>query len=70
MTLLGNFADQIREIRERHNYSQAELAEKLGVSKRTVGRWENGDAYPKGSAMARAILALRDGSQGEGSLNG
>ena len=59
---LDNFAAIIREIRDAHHFSQAELADKLGVSERTVGRWENGDAYPKGSAVTRAILALRDSS--------
>lgn len=32
----------LREVRARFNLTQAELGEKLGVSKQTVNSWENG----------------------------
>jgi transcriptional regulator with XRE-family HTH domain len=36
----------IRELRERNNLTQAELAEKLNVSDKTVSKWETGKGYP------------------------
>ena len=36
----------IRELREKKNLTQAELAEKLFVSDKTVSKWENGKGYP------------------------
>lgn len=36
----------IRELRERAKLTQAELAEKLFVSDKTVSKWENGKGYP------------------------
>ena len=36
----------IRELREKHRLTQAELAEKLFVSDKTVSKWENGKGYP------------------------
>lgn len=36
----------IRELREKNQLTQAELAEKLFVSDKTVSKWENGKGYP------------------------
>lgn len=36
----------IRELRERQNMTQAELAEKISVSDKAVSRWETGKGYP------------------------
>lgn len=36
----------IRELREKKQFTQAELAEKLHVSDKTVSKWENGKGYP------------------------
>ena len=36
----------IRELREKKNLTQAELAEKLFVSDKTVSKWENAKGYP------------------------
>ena len=36
----------IRELREKKGLTQAELAEKLFVSDKTVSKWENGKGYP------------------------
>lgn len=40
------FHQQLRRERERHNWSQADVAEKLGVDVKTVNRWEKGSRKP------------------------
>jgi putative transcriptional regulator len=46
--------DMARSLRQHLNLSQASFAAKLGVSVRTVNRWENGHAQP--SKMALKLL--------------
>ena len=36
----------IKELREKHRLTQAELAEKINVSDKTVSKWETGKGYP------------------------
>lgn len=36
----------IKELREKNNLTQLQLAEKLGVSDKTVSKWETGNGYP------------------------
>lgn len=36
----------IKELREKNHMTQAELAEKLGVSDKTVSKWETAKGYP------------------------
>ena len=36
----------IKNLREKHHLTQAELAEKLNVSDKTVSKWETGRGYP------------------------
>ena len=36
----------IKELREKYHLTQAELAEKLGVSDKTVSKWETAKGYP------------------------
>ena len=36
----------LKTLRERANLSQTELAAKLGVDARTIGRWEDGKNIP------------------------
>ncbi len=48
-------AEQIKEARARARLTQAELAEELDVSTRTVARWESGEARPS-EAQKRRIL--------------
>lgn len=42
-----NISDNIKRIRKENNLSQEELAEKLGVSRQSVSKWESGQAYPE-----------------------
>ena len=41
----------IRTLREKHHLTQAELAEKLFVSDKTISKWENGKGYPDFSLL-------------------
>lgn len=47
------FGDIIKELRTAHNYSQVQLAEKLGVSKQTVSNWENNNILPSIDMLIR-----------------
>ena len=48
----------IRELREKKQLTQAELAEKLYVSDKTVSKWENGKGYPDLSLLESLAAAL------------
>ena len=36
----------IKELREKHDFTQAQLAYKLNVSDKTISKWETGKGYP------------------------
>lgn len=40
------FGDVIQTLRKSRNFSQVQLAEKLGISKQTVSNWENNNILP------------------------
>ncbi len=42
-----NLANNIKKIRKENNLSQEQLAEKLGVSRQSVSKWESEQAYPE-----------------------
>ncbi|MBQ2990073.1 MAG: helix-turn-helix domain-containing protein [Clostridia bacterium] len=48
----------IRELREKTGLTQAELAEKLYISDKTVSKWENGKGYPDISLLEPLAGAL------------
>ena len=39
--------DNLKRIRKDNNLSQEQLAEKLGVSRQAVSKWESGQSYPE-----------------------
>lgn len=41
------FGDNLRSLRRARRISQEELAERVGVSRQSVSKWECGDAYPE-----------------------
>jgi len=43
---------RIRRARERRRWTQAQLAETLGVGVRSVGRWERGEVVPRSTIGA------------------
>ena len=49
-----NFGENLKHLRKMKKLSQEVLAEKVGVSRQSVSKWENGEAYPEMSN----ILAL------------
>lgn len=40
------FGENLKNIRKQKNISQEELAEKLGVSRQSISKWETGENYP------------------------
>lgn len=41
-------ADRIKALRERHGWSQYDLADEMGVRQPTISRWESGSEEPAG----------------------
>lgn len=39
--------ENLKRIRKENNLSQEQLAEKLGVSRQAVSKWESGQSYPE-----------------------
>ena len=44
--MTSEIATRLYELRKKHNLSQEELAEKLGVSRQAVSKWERSEASP------------------------
>ena len=49
----------IKELREKNKMTQIQLAEKLGVSDKTVSKWENGKGYPDITLLEPIAEAFR-----------
>ena len=41
-----NIAKNLIELRKEHNLTQAEMAQKIGYSDKTISRWENQSSMP------------------------
>lgn len=41
------FGDNLRDLRKNQKMTQEQLAEKVGVSRQSVSKWENGESYPE-----------------------
>ncbi len=50
--------EAIRLLREKNRFTQAELADKIGVSDKAVSRWETGKGYPDITLLEPLALAL------------
>lgn len=46
-----NFKENLKKIRKENNLSQEQIAERLGVSRQSVSKWESGQAYPEMDKM-------------------
>lgn len=51
--------EAIRTLREKSGYTQAELAQKICVSDKTVSKWETGKGYPDISLLEPLAAALK-----------
>ena len=40
------FGDNLKNIRKSKKISQEDLADKLGVSRQSISKWETGENYP------------------------
>ncbi len=49
-------SNNLKNIRKENNLSQEQLAEKLGVSRQAVSKWESGQSYPE---MDKVLLICR-----------
>ena len=49
----------IKQLREKRNMTQAELAERIGVSSKTVSKWETAKGLPDISLLQPLAQALR-----------
>jgi transcriptional regulator with XRE-family HTH domain len=47
------FAKKLRELRKQHKWSQDELASKVGVHGRHIGKYENGQVMPNTDTLIR-----------------
>lgn len=50
------FSENLKRIRKENNLSQEQLAEKVGVSRQAVSKWESGAAYPE---MDKVLLICK-----------
>ena len=50
--------DRLRKVREAQQYTQDELAEKLGVAVLQIWRWESGKNEPSGEIVAQFAQIL------------
>lgn len=50
----------LKKAREKKGWSQAQLAEKLGVSAGTVGSWESGSGHGMRVERMRQVAAILD----------
>lgn len=42
-----NLKDKLQFLRKQNGYSQEQLADKLGIARQTISKWENGQAVPE-----------------------
>lgn len=52
------FCDKLAKLRKNNNFSQEQLADKLGVSRQAVSKWESGSTYPDMEKMIQMCSIL------------
>ena len=58
MLTLQAFGQRIRQLRMDHNLTQQELADRMFVSRKTIGNWETGNRLPDISMLSRLAFQL------------
>jgi len=61
-----DFGTMMRQARDRLGLTQAELAEKVGVTQVTISNWEKGKSTPEGEQRARVEVVLQLGGSAFG----
>ena len=51
--------NKIKELREKQNMRQIDLAIKLNVSRVAISNWENGVTYPRASLLPKIAAILK-----------
>ena len=54
-----NMQKEIRDLMRKHNLSLEDIASRLGVSARSIYRWERGESLPKSRFMVREFEELK-----------
>ena len=54
------FGEKLRDLRQENGLTQAELAEKAGISLRTVNYYESGTTYPKNRNVYDTLAHILD----------
>lgn len=53
---MSDFKDNIKVIRRENRLTQEQMAQKLGVTEKTIWRWENGLALPSLSDVRKIYI--------------
>lgn len=48
-----NLADKVQQLRKQNNLSQEQLADKMGVSRQSISKWESGQSVPEISKIVQ-----------------
>lgn len=54
-----NMQKEIRDLMGKYNLSREDVASKLGISGRTIYRWERGESLPQSRIMLREFGRLK-----------
>ena len=54
------FGEKLRDLRQENGLTQAELAEKAGISLRTISYYESGTTYPKNRNVYDTLAHILD----------
>lgn len=51
---------QIKDLRAKHGLTQRAFGDVIGVTERTVQRWEGGDAKPSAQVLELLLIKLKE----------
>lgn len=54
-----NMKKEVRDLMRKHNLSREDVASRLGVSVRSIDRWERGKTFPQSRFMIREFEKLK-----------
>lgn len=56
-----NLNEKLQLLRKQNGYSQEQLADKIGIARQTISKWENGQSVPE----LNGLIALSEVFQSE-----